>query len=140
MKNTSTKYGIPSLKRDFPTEEACLAFIFNALHSKKCSCGGEYRLVKGRKQFYCSKCRYQIAPVAGTIFHKSPTPLTLWFQAVLLFSNSKSGVSAKMIQRNLEVTYKCAWRILSQIKKALKQNMDLLEGEVEIDSAYIGGR
>lgn len=108
MSMTNDKYGVPSLKRDFPTEEACLDFIFNTLHTKTCDCGGEYRPVKGRRQFYCHKCRRQIAPTAGTIFHHSSTPLTVWFQAILLFSNSNGGVSAKTIERNLEVTYKCA--------------------------------
>lgn len=133
------KYGIPSLKREFPTEEACLAYIFDTLHTRECSCGGEYSPITGRKQYQCSKCRFQIAPTAGTIFEKSSTPLTLWFHAILVFSNAKSGISAKQMQRELEVTYKCAWRILSRIRKALKQSDDLLKGSVEMDSAYIGG-
>lgn len=135
-----TKYGVPSLKKDFPTDEACLNYVFDSLHSRECSCGGSYKLIQGRKQFQCGKCRYQIAPMAGTIFHKSDTPLTLWFQAILLFSNAKSGISAKQLERELEVTYKCAWRILSQIRKALKQNDTLLRGNVEVDTAFIGGR
>jgi transposase len=138
MKND--KYGLISLKKEFPNDEACLAFIFDTLHSRKCSCGGVYSPIKGRKQFQCSKCRFQIAPTAGTIFHKSPTPLSLWFHALLVFSNSKSGISAKYLERELEVTYKCAWRILSQIRTALKQDNTKLKGDVEIDSGYIGGR
>jgi len=134
------KYGIPSLRRDFPTDEACLEYIFNTLHSHKCSCGGNYSLIKGRKQYQCSKCRFQIAPTAGTIFHKSATPLNLWFQAILVFSNAKSGISAKQLERELEVTYKCAWRILSQIRKALVQDDKKLKGEVETDAGFIGGR
>ncbi len=136
----SNKYSVQDLKRDFPTDEACLAFIFDALHSRKCSCGGEYRPVKGRRQFQCSKCRFQIAPASGTIFHKSDTPLTLWFHALFVFSNAKSGVSAKQLERELGVTYKCAWRILSLIRKALTQNGEKLKGDVETDGAYFGGR
>ena len=138
MKNT--KYGIPSLRREFPSDEACLEFIFDSLHCRHCSCGGKYKLIKGRKQFQCSKCRFQIAPTSATIFHKSPTPLTLWFQAILVFSNAKSGISAKQLQRELEVTYKCAWRILKLIREALKQGDDKLDGDVETDTAYFGGR
>ena len=137
MKETK-KYGLPSLKRDFPTEEACLDFIFDTLHSRKCSCGGVYARLKDRKQYQCSKCRFQIAPMVGTIFEKSPTPLSLWFQAVLAFSSSKSGISSKQMQRQLEVTYKCAWRILNQIRKALKQGGQL-DRVVEVDATHIGG-
>ncbi|MEK7551920.1 MAG: IS1595 family transposase [Patescibacteria group bacterium] len=135
-----TKYSIRDLKRDFPTDEACLALIFDTLHSRKCSCGGEYKQVKGRKQFYCSNCRYQIAPTANTIFNKSDTPLSLWFHAIFIFSNAKSGISAKEMERQLGVTYKCAWRILSMIRKSLKQDNTKLKGEVEIDTGFFGGK
>lgn len=135
-----TRYGLTSLRHDFPNEEACLQFIFDAQHTRKCSCGGTYRLIDGRKQFQCSKCRFQIAPCANTIFHKSSTPLILWFHAIWIFSNAKSGISALEMQRQLEVTYKCAWRILSLIRKSLKQSDEKLKGNIEIDSAYFGGR
>ena len=136
----SERYGIRSLKKQFPDDEACLNFLFDTLHSRKCSCGGTYSLVKGRRQFYCSKCRFQIAPTANTIFNKSETPLTLWFQAILAFSNAKSGISAKYLERELEVTYKTAWRILKLIREALVQSGDRLQGDVEMDAAYYGGR
>lgn len=135
-----TKYSIRDLRKDFPTDEACLAFIFDTLHSRKCSCGGEYKQIKGRKQFQCGKCRFQIAPASGTIFHKSDTPLSLWFHAIWIFANAKSGISAKEMERQLGVTYKCAWRILSLIRKALKQNTRKLRGDVEIDTGFFGGK
>lgn len=133
------KYGLKQFKKDFPNDQGCLRFAFNTLHSKECDCGGEYRAVEGRKQFYCSKCRYQIAPLADTIMHKSDTPLTLWFHALWVFSNAKSGISAKELERQLAVTYKTAWRILHLIRKSLKQD-GLLTGDVEMDTAYFGGR
>jgi len=135
-----TRYGLNSLKRDFPNEEACLQFVFDSQHTRKCSCGGQYHLISGRKQFQCSKCRFQIAPCADTIFHKSATPLSLWFHAIWVFSNAKSGISALEMQRQLEVTYKCAWRILSLIRLSLKQSEEKLNGDIEMDSAYFGGR
>ncbi len=135
-----TKYGIKNLQSDFPDDAACLEFIFEALHSKECSCGGTYAPLVGRKQYQCSKCRFQIAPCAGTIFHKSDTPLTLWFHAIWIFSNAKSGISSREMERQLNVTYKTAWRILHLIRKALPQSNDKLSGNVEMDSAYFGGR
>ncbi len=133
------RYGIKSPEKDFTTDEDCLEFIFDAQHNHKCSCGGSYSLKAGRRQFQCSKCRFQIAPTAYTLFHKSDTPLTLWFKAILTFSNAKSGISAKEMERQLEVTYKTAWRILHLIRKALEQD-GKLSGDVEMDSAFFGGR
>src|SRR3989344_871031 len=138
MKNQ--KYSIRNLKQDFPTDEACLDFIFDALHSRKCSCGGTYRSIQGRKQYQCSQCRFQIAPTAGTIFHKSDTPLTLWFHALFVFSQAKSGFSAKQLEREIGVTYKCAWRMLTLIRQSLEQGKEKLRGSVEMDETYFGGK
>lgn len=134
------KYTIKDLKRDFPNDDAVLDLIFTTLHSSDCSCGGTYKRIKGRKQYQCSKCRYQIAPTAGTIFHKSATPLTDWLHAIWVFSNAKSGLSAKELERQLGVTYKCAWRMLKNIRSALAQSSDKLSGDVEMDTGYFGGK
>lgn len=113
-------------------------------HSRRCSCGGTYSLMKEKlktkRKFQCGKCRFQISPTSGTIFHKSKTPLLLWFHAILIFSNAKSGISAKQTQRDLEITYKCAYRILDRIRKSLKQDDVKLKGDVEIDTGYFGGK
>lgn len=136
----NNKYGLSSLRREFGTDEKCLEFIFKTLHTKQCSCGGTFKRKEGRRQWQCTACRTQIAPTAGTIFHKSDTPLSLWFHAIMVFSNAKSGISAKTIERDLEVTYKTAWRMLTLIRKALKQGEDVLRGDVEIDVGYFGGK
>lgn len=136
----SDKYSIIDLKKQFPTDEVCLEYMFDALHTRECSCGGKYIQLKGRRQFQCSKCRFQIAPQINTIFEKSSTPLTIWFHAIFIFSNAKSGISAKELERQLGVTYKTAWRILNLIRKSLGQKNNKLSGDVEMDETYFGGR
>ena len=134
------RFGVRSLRKRFPSEDACLKFLFKRLHGGRCECGGRFRRIRIRKQFQCSQCRYQVAPTAGTIFEKSKVPLTLWFHALMMFSNAKSGLAAKTIQRDLEITYKCAWRMAHLIRGALKQSDAPLTGEVELDLAYFGGK
>jgi transposase-like protein len=141
------KYTIKNLQADFPDDSACLEALFLARHTYDCSCGGVYKRYKPeangthRKQFQCTKCRFEIAPMAGTIFEKSSTPLTLWFHALLVFSNAKSGISAKELERQLGVTYKTAWRMLRLIREALAdEDGDRLSGLVEMDETYEGGR
>ena len=134
------RFGIRSLRKKFPTEDACLAYLFHKRHSKKCSCGGTYSRMRGRRKYHCSRCSRQIAPTAGTIFAKSKVPLSLWFHTMMVFSNAKSGISAKVIERDLEVTYKCAWRMLTLIRGALTQSEETLYGDIEVDVGYIGGK
>lgn len=134
------KYSIDDFKTDFPDEEACFELIFLSSHSKECSCGGVYSYLQDYRKYQCSKCRFQISPTARTIFAKSSTSLLLWFHAIFIFSNAKSGISAKEMERQLGVTYKCAYRILSKIRGSLKQDSSLLKGIVELDIAYFGSR
>lgn len=114
-------YVLKQLQKVLPTDDACLEYIFTSIHSSDCSCGGRYTRITGRKQYQCSTCRFQIAPTAGTIFHKSATPLTLWFRAIFIFSNNKKGIRVKGLERQLGVTYKTAWRMLTLIKEPLNK-------------------
>lgn len=134
------KYSLRDLHKDFPTDEACVDFIFRCHHASNCSCGGQFRRMRTRRQYQCTRCRYQIAPTAGTIFHKSDTPLTLWFHAIWIFANAKSGISSKEMERQLGVTYKTAWRMLHLIRKALNEHGRKLRGVVEVDIGYLGGK
>jgi len=59
-----------------------------------------------------------------------------------LFTTTRSGVSAKELQRQLGVTYKTAWRMGHEIRKYMgKVDGDSgLSGHVEVDEVYIGGK
>jgi len=128
------KYTIKQFQREFPNDDACLDYIFKKKYPEAM---GFYR-VRGRK-CYANATGHQIHPVAGTIFEKSATPLTLWFYAIYLFSASRNGVSSKELERQLGVTYKTAWRIGKEIRKLMAQDGDMLSGVVEVDETYIGG-
>ena len=139
------KYTIKDFKKDYPDDDACLNEIFQQRYGSegKCQqCNKQTRFyrVRGRKCFACQFCGYQLHPLTGTIFHKSPTPLWLWFYSMFLFSASKNGVSAKELQRQLGVTYKTAWRIAKKIRELMKEGGNMLTGIVEADEMYVGGR
>jgi len=134
------RFGIRSLRKSFPSEAACLAYIFKKRHERRCECGGRFEPLKQRREYQCRKCRFQISPTAGTIFEKSKIPLSLWFHTIMVFSNAKSGISARVIERDLEITYKCAWRMLTLIRSVLRQSEETLYGDVEVDTGYFGGK
>lgn len=126
---------IEQFNKEFGTDEACLRYVFK--HRFPNHRG--YYYYSPRKAFVSKKGKY-IFPLAGTIFHKSKTPLTKWFYAMFLFYSSKNGVAAKELERQLGVTYKCAWRMGHQIRSVMKQGRFKLEGVVEADETYIGGK
>lgn len=79
----------------------------------------------------------------GTIFEDSATSLRLWFHAIYLMAQTRGGISAKQLERELGVTYKTAWRMAKQIRTLLGESLeDMGNGgvAVEADETYIGGR
>jgi transposase-like protein len=75
----------------------------------------------------------------GTIFESSATSLHLWFLAIYLLATTRCGISAKQIEREIGVTYKCAWRMSKQIRSMMDEEVTSLLGEVEIDETLYGG-
>ena len=59
---------------------------------------------------------------------------------MFLMTASKNGVAAKELERQIGVTYKCAWRMTHQIRQLLNEEKIELQGVVETDETYIGGR
>jgi len=58
-----------------------------------------------------------------------------------LMMNTKTGISAKEIQRNVGVTYKTAWYSAMRVRCAMIDYDNIeLHGIVEMDEAYIGGK
>lgn len=95
-----------------------------------------------RNQFHCDACQYQFSVTAGTIFHDSHLPLMKWFAAIYLLSEAKKGMSASQLKRTLRVSYKTAWFLCHRIREAVKFDgcEELLNGIVECDETYIGGK
>lgn len=139
-------YTITQFNKQYPNDDVCLDEIFNNRYGDLKCCpdcgvvGAKFYRIKKRKCYACMWCGYQINPLAGTIFHKSATPLKSWFFAMYLFSVSKNGVSAKELERALGVTYKCAHRIAQRIRMLMQQGSSPLDGIVEADETYVGGK
>ena len=79
--------------------------------------------------------------MAGTIFHRTRTPLRLWFAAAWEMTSQKHGVSALGIQRSLGLgSYQTAWAMLHRYRTAMvRPGRERLAGHVEVDEAYLGG-
>lgn len=142
------RYTIQQFRKDFPSDDVCLDTIFQNRYGdvKDCSSCGvmdtTFHRVTGRKCYACAHCGYQLHPLAETIFHKSSTALTVWFEAIYMFSVSKNGVAAKELERYFGVTYKTAHRMARQIRSLMSKDGSIggFGTPVEIDETYIGGK
>ena len=99
---------------------------------------------KERSLYECVDCRYQYSVTVGTIFHDSHLPLVKWFLAIYMICSAEKGVSAKQLQRELEIgSYKTAWYMAHRIRLAMHDDPQFCQkysGVVEIDETYIGGK
>jgi len=140
------KYTLKDFNREFPDDDACLEYIKNArwpdgIHCAKCDAVTSHHRIEGRKVYSCAHCGSHVSPTADTIFHKSSTSLRTWFYAMFLMASTRTGISAKQLERETGVTYKTAWRMFTQIRKLMDQEDGLqLFGDVEVDETYIGGK
>ena len=138
-------YTIKDFNRDFPTDDACLEWLKNnrwpdGIYCKKCQRITKHHKVSDRSAYACDFCGNHVYPMAGTILEHSATPLRLWFHAMFLMASTRCGISAKQLQRELGVTYKTAWRMFTQIRSMLGEDIMSLLQEVKVDETYIGGR
>jgi len=90
----------------------------------------------------CAGCRKQFTVTVGTVFADSKLPLHKWLFAVHLLCASKKGMSAHQLHRMLGITYKSAWFMAHRIRYAMQQEplSSKLDGVVEVDETYIGGK
>jgi transposase len=111
------EYTLRDFNQEFPDEETCLEWIKNYRYPKgiqcvKCQKITKHHKLAGRPCYKCDNCGHEVYPTAGTIFHKSATPLKIWFEAIFWLATTRSGHTAKQLQRNTGVSYKTAWRML----------------------------
>lgn len=94
-----------------------------------------------RRVFQCRKCRVQTSVRAGTIFHKSQTPLTKWFLAMHLITASKNDIASLEMARQMDVKWDTAWTIKQKLMEVMLQRNSIykLSGDVQVDDAYQGG-
>jgi transposase-like protein len=139
------RYTLRDFEKQFPNDAACLDWLRDYLYPNGITCPKCQRVTKHhrvikRQSYSCDVCGHHVHPTAGTIYHKSRTPLRLWFYAVYLMASTRCGIAAKQLERELGVTYKTAWRMFKQIRAMLPEQERPLSGDVEIDETYIGGR
>ena len=113
-------------QKAFPNDSSCLDTIMTWRWGEKpvCQeCDRETRFyrIRKRRAFACQFCGAHVYPCAGTPFEKSSTPLRKWFYAIYLSTVTRHRVSAKELERQLGVSYKCAWRISHQLRKLLAE-------------------
>jgi ribosomal protein L37AE/L43A len=130
----------------YGTEEQCEAAVVKSRWPQGYCCprceGTRVALTyNGRRLWECLGCGYQCSSIAGTVFEATKLPLTKWFLAMFLLTQSKNAIATLELMRQLGVTYKTAWLLKHKLMEVMVQREAprVLSGHVALDDAYLGG-
>jgi transposase-like protein len=164
MNMTTNQMTLRELLSRFPDEATCKAFLAKKRWPDgvvKCPrCGAKAYTLKARpfhylcksgaesvdkktgEAFVCSKTNgYRFSVITRTVFENTNYPLREWFTVIFLMFSSKKGMSALQIHRMIgSGSYETAWYMCTRIRSAMRGDVLPLEGEVEADETYIGGK
>ena len=129
----------------FQTEKDCIEYISSLRWSDgyRCPhCQSSKAWITSRGLFHCSQCRHDTSITYGTVFENTQKPLRLWFHVMWLMMSQKTGVSAKNLQDSMGFgSYQTIWGWLHKLRSVMVlPGRELLNGTVEVDETYIGGK
>ena len=100
---------------EYGSEEKCTEALFrwrwpNGFVCPRCEHNG-YWCHQSRALSQCRSCRHQVSLTADTILASTKLPLRTWFLAMYLMTQTKDGISALELSRQLSVSYNTAWKV-----------------------------
>ncbi len=106
-----------------------------------CKSGKESTDPNGSKVTCDKKNGYRFSILTRTVFENTNYPLREWFKVIFLMFHSKKGMSAHQIHQMLGTgSYQTAWFMCHRIRSAMRGDVLPLEGEVEVDETFMGGK
>ena len=133
----------------FSDQASCLAHLENIRFGDKpfCPLCGGFKVARKSEnnrvgRWNCRDCGSRFNVLSMTIFQKTKVPLQKWFLAISLLLDAKKSISSHQLARNLNLRQGSAWYLLQRIRSemASKQGSVLLQGILEADESYIGGK
>jgi transposase-like protein len=132
----------------YPDQEACIEHLEKVRWGAAATCphcGSDAVARKSESErvgrWNCHACNSSFNVLSGTIFEKTRIPLQKWFLAIGILVNAKKSVSSCQLARDLDMNQKSAWYMQQRIRAAMLTNQgELLQGIVEADETYIGGK
>ena len=138
-------YSLSEFMKHYGTEAQCRQALFQWRWPQGYVCpecgGASYCTLKTRAVYQCNHCHHQHSLISGTIFSATKLPLTLWFLAIHLITQAKTGISALSLRRQLGVSYNTAWSIKHKLMQVMMERDDIkpLAGIIQLDDVYWGG-
>src|SRR3984957_3544363 len=147
---TKPSMTLAQVRERFKTEDDCKAFVRasrwpDGVRCPRCDNKKVAELAKRPWHWQCRQCAkngYRFSVTTGTVFENTKYPLRTWFEVGYLMCQSKKGISALQIHRQIgSGEYRTAWYMCHRFRAAMKnEEFKQLLGEVEVDEAFLGGK
>ncbi len=128
----------------FPDQETARKYLESRRwpDGVKCTCCDLSDRITVRKNGYfrCNQCKEDFTVRSNTIFERSHVPLHKWLYAMYLLVTARKGISSLQLSKEIGITQKSAWFVLQRLREACGNDPTLLQGIIEIDETYIGGK
>jgi predicted DNA-binding transcriptional regulator YafY len=134
---------ITDFKQTPPGDDvACLEWLKAKLYPEGIECRTckkvtKHHKVSRRHCYVCDNCGNHLYPTAGTIFHKSNTPLNIWFKVIRQMQKSHQTISAREIQKEYRLSYKRADHMVKKVREFLAENGHNPAGSLSNDTLNI---
>jgi transposase-like protein len=134
------------------SEEDCRQYLENHLWENGVPvcphCGSisdkHYKLKQGgnfKGLYKCRDCKERFTVTVKTMFEGSHIPLKKWFLAIYIFLSHKKGISSVQLHKDLKVTQKTAWFMLSRIRNNMHDKAKpKFKDRTQVDETYVGGK
>ena len=129
----------------FPDEQSCIDYLEKSRWgdivvspfdptSKVYKCKGNRYKCKNTGKYFNVR--------TGTIFENSKVSLRKWLLASYFIVDMKRGVSSMQLSKLIGVTQKTAWFMIQRIQNCFNIEIEepCLEGQIEVDETYVGGK
>lgn len=143
MFNTNIK-SVFELTQTFSTEQDCIDYLemlkWNKLPVSPFDENSKVYKCKNN-QYRCKNTGKYFNVETGTMFENSKVSLRKWFMAIWLVTSHKKGISSIQLGKDIGVRQAAAWFMLQRIRACFGiENNNELEGIVECDETFIGGK
>ena len=125
MDETTQAHSFNEIKKLFSNDEVCRNHLFHLRWPAGyvCSvCGSnQYDALKKRQLLQCRNCKHQTSVTAGTIMHRTRTPLRYWFWGIYYVVTFGEETTAQQLSEKIGLNYHAARRMLGKIHEIGKE-------------------
>ena len=130
MDETTQAHAFHEIQQLFSNDEVCRHHLFHLRWPAGyvCSLCGSHRydVLKKRQILQCRNCKHQTSLIAGTLMHRTRTPLRYWFWGIFYVAACNGETTVQQLAEKIGLNYHAARRMLGKIH------------EIEKDQGFLG--